>query len=82
MFYILHLQFIEAMYCSVIFEKTNEMEVVPATWVSGEECMWPPNKVDVKATKSQEQPGAGWKPYRIRVTFTSSKYNCLDSGTC
>lgn len=66
------------MYHIVIFEKTNEVEVVPSKWVNGEECMWPPNKVDVvKATKSQEQPGAGWKPYRVRVIFTSSKYNCV-----
>lgn len=42
--------------------------------------MWPPNKVDVvKATKSQEKPGAGWKTYMFQVIFTSSKYNCETS---
>ncbi|XP_078142921.1 uncharacterized protein LOC144541793 isoform X1 [Centroberyx gerrardi] len=64
------------MYHIVVFEKTNEVEVVPSNWVNEEECMWPPNKVDVvKATKSKEQPGAGWKPYRVRVIFTSNDYN-------
>ncbi|MED6240192.1 hypothetical protein ATANTOWER_017279 [Ataeniobius toweri] len=66
----------KAMYHIVIFEKTNEVEVVPSEWISGEECMWPPNKVDVvKAIKSQEQPGEDWKPHRARVIFTSNDYN-------
>lgn len=71
------------MYHIVIFEKTNEVEVVPSKWVNGEHCMWPPNKVDVvKATKSQEKPGAGWKTYKVRVIFTSSKYNCVCFLVC
>ncbi|MED6270358.1 hypothetical protein CHARACLAT_009371 [Characodon lateralis] len=65
-----------AMYHIVIFEKTNEVQVVPSGWISGEECMWPPNKVDVvKALKSQEQPGEDWKTHRARVIFTSDDYN-------
>lgn len=63
------------MYHIVIFEKTNEVEVVPAKWVKGDECMWPPGKVDVvKATKNQEIPGEGWSPYIVRIIYTSCKY--------
>ncbi|XP_052397254.1 uncharacterized protein si:dkey-242h9.3 isoform X2 [Carassius gibelio] len=64
------------MYHIVIFEKTNEVEVVPSNWVKENECMWPPNKVDVvKATKNKEQPGEGWTPHRVRIIFTSNSYS-------
>lgn len=47
------------MYYIVMFEKTNEVEVVSLKWVNREQYMWPPNKVYVvKTTKSHEKPGA------------------------
>uniref|UniRef100_A0A1A8ENN8 Uncharacterized protein n=1 Tax=Nothobranchius korthausae TaxID=1143690 RepID=A0A1A8ENN8_9TELE len=63
------------MYHIVIFEKTNEVEVVPSRWVSGEECMWPHKTDVVKVMKTQEQPGADWIPFRSRVLFTSDDYS-------
>lgn len=63
------------MYHIVIFQKTNEVEVVPSNWINDDKCMWPPNKTDVvKATKNNEQPGKGWTTHSVRIIFTSSKY--------
>ncbi|GAA6091147.1 serine/arginine repetitive matrix protein 2-like [Tachysurus ichikawai] len=32
------------MFHIVVFDKTNEVEVVPSVWIKNGECMWPPNK--------------------------------------
>ena len=68
------------MYHIVLFEGLNEVEVVPSNWIHGQECMWPPTRVDVvKATKNREPPGEGWEAYAARVIFTASKFNLVDS---
>ncbi|XP_072566840.1 uncharacterized protein [Paramormyrops kingsleyae] len=63
------------MFHIVVFDKTNEVEVVPSVWIKNGECMWPPNKGDItKAVKSQESPGDDWKPHKARIIFTSYDY--------
>ncbi|GAA6094693.1 uncharacterized protein LOC113085053 isoform X1 [Tachysurus ichikawai] len=63
------------MFHIVVFDKTNEVEVVPSVWIKNGECMWPPNKSDItKAVKSQESPGDDWKPHKARIIFTSFGY--------
>ena len=68
------------MYHIVIFESTNEVEVVPSNWVNGQVCMWPPTNV-MRAIKNGEQPGEGWNAYTIRVIFTAGKCILLDLKT-
>lgn len=64
------------MYHIVIFETTNEIEVVPHSWVRDNVCMWPPYKYEdrVKAIKSNVKPGSSWTPYKIRIVFTRETY--------
>ncbi|XP_026105123.1 uncharacterized protein LOC113076649 isoform X2 [Carassius auratus] len=65
----------DKMFHIVVFDKTNEVEVVPSVWIKNGECMWPPNKIDItKAVKSQESPGDDWKPHKARIIFTSHDY--------
>ncbi|XDV37898.1 hypothetical protein PO909_007424, partial [Leuciscus waleckii] len=64
------------MFHIVVFDNTNEVEVVPSIWIKNGECMWPPNKIDIaKAVKLQECPGDEWKPHKARIIFTSHDYN-------
>ncbi|XP_065152686.1 uncharacterized protein [Paramisgurnus dabryanus] len=64
------------MFHIVVFDNTNEVEVVPSSWIKNGECMWPPNKIDIaKAVKLQECPGDEWKPHKARIIFTSNDYN-------
>lgn len=66
------------MFHIVVFDNTNEVEVVPSVWIKNGKCMWPPNRSDVaKCIKSQECPGVGWKPYKARIIFTSGKLNSI-----
>ncbi|KAL6455349.1 hypothetical protein MHYP_G00362000 [Metynnis hypsauchen] len=69
------------MFHIVIFESTNELEVVPEMWVKKNTCLWPPYKRDeiVKAVISQEPPGALWVPYKVR-TILSKALNAGKSG--
>ncbi|XDV43858.1 hypothetical protein PO909_012256 [Leuciscus waleckii] len=64
------------MYHIVIFETTNEVEVVPHNWVRDNVCMWPPYKYEdrVKAIKSMVKPGPSWTPFKIRIIFTRETY--------
>lgn len=50
------------MFHIVVFDNTNEVEVVPSIWIKKNgECMWPPYKIDIaKAVKLQECPGDEW----------------------
>ncbi|XP_045917676.1 uncharacterized protein LOC123978486 isoform X2 [Micropterus dolomieu] len=64
------------MFHIVVFDNTNEVDIVPSVWIKNGECMWPPNKIDVaKAVKTQECPGDGWMPHKARIIFTSHDYN-------
>ncbi|XP_052427350.1 uncharacterized protein LOC127969427 isoform X3 [Carassius gibelio] len=64
------------MFLIVIFESTNEVEVVPDIWVKNNTCLWPPYKREetVKAVKSQEPPGARWIPYKVRIILSKVTY--------
>ncbi|XP_031140219.1 uncharacterized protein LOC116039527 [Sander lucioperca] len=64
------------MFHIVIFESTNEVEVVPAIWVKDNTCMWPPYKHDeiVKAVRSQEPTGPHWIPYKVRKILSKATY--------
>ncbi|KAL6455355.1 hypothetical protein MHYP_G00362060 [Metynnis hypsauchen] len=66
----------EEMFHIVIFESTNELEVVPEMWVKKNTCLWPPYKRDeiVKAVISQEPPGALWVPYKVRTILSKATY--------
>ncbi len=69
---LLSLIFYQEMFHIVIFESTNEVEVVPEIWVKNNTCLWPPYKREeiVKAIRSQEPPGARWVPYRVHTILT------------
>ncbi|XP_037399169.1 uncharacterized protein LOC119264657 [Pygocentrus nattereri] len=62
------------MYHIVSFVDTEEVEIVPAVWVKGGVCLWPPYKSEgvQRATKSQEQPHENWTPYNIKVLYTTT----------
>ncbi|KAI4874841.1 hypothetical protein NFI96_028641, partial [Prochilodus magdalenae] len=65
------------MYQIVSFVDTEEVEVVPALWVKGSVCLWPPYKSEgvQRATKIQEQPRDNWTPYNIKVLYTANNYS-------
>lgn len=64
------------MFHIVVFDKTNEVEVVPSIWIKNGECLWPPNKTDIaKAVRLQDCPGDEWKAHKARIIFTSHDYN-------
>jgi len=66
------------MFHIVVFDNTNEVEVVPSIWIKNGECMWPPNKTDIaKAVKLQEYPGEEWKPHKARIIFTCNILSLL-----
>ncbi|XP_073778635.1 uncharacterized protein isoform X2 [Danio rerio] len=70
------------MFHIVEFLETQEVEVVPALWVTDEICQWPAHyKADelVKAVRSQEQPGVTWDAFRVQILYTAANYKhaCL-----
>ncbi|KAA0716624.1 hypothetical protein E1301_Tti020360 [Triplophysa tibetana] len=63
------------MFHIVVFDDTNEVEVVLSLWIKDVECMWPPNKIDAaKAVKSQECPGDEWKPHKMTTMLLGLNY--------
>nr|XP_055024411.1 uncharacterized protein LOC129414393 isoform X4 [Misgurnus anguillicaudatus] len=59
-------------FCGVIFLDEDTTEVVPGSWVKGDECFWPTfisEEKTQKAIKRHEMPGPGWKIFRIRTLF-------------
>ncbi|KAL6481167.1 hypothetical protein MHYP_G00092470 [Metynnis hypsauchen] len=67
---------VSEMFHTVIFESTNEVEVVPEIWVEKTTCLWPPDKRDetVKAVRSQEPPGALWLPYKVHTILNKATH--------
>ncbi|XP_029986321.1 uncharacterized protein LOC115416624 [Sphaeramia orbicularis] len=66
------------MYHIVEFVDTNEVEVVPSSWVSDGQCLWPERyKLEdiKKATRSMEQPQDTWRSFQIRILYTAANYN-------
>lgn len=74
-YWLISLLFYQEMFLIVIFESTNEVEVVPDIWVKNNTCLWPPYKREetVKAVKSQEPPGARWIPYKVRIILSKGR---------
>ncbi|XP_060771672.1 uncharacterized protein LOC132882599 [Neoarius graeffei] len=65
------------MYHVVEFMDTCEVEVVPANWLSGNKCFWPPSKSIVashKAARNRDQPTSLWSLYNIRVLYSHESY--------
>ncbi|XP_036431183.1 uncharacterized protein LOC118811081 [Colossoma macropomum] len=64
------------MYNIVIFQETDEVEVVPAEWVSNGVCLWPPYKSCkmIKAARNKEQPRQGWRSYQVKLIYTADTY--------
>ncbi|XP_051992166.1 uncharacterized protein LOC127650639 isoform X1 [Xyrauchen texanus] len=59
-------------FCGVIFLDEDITEVVPRSWVKGDECFWPTfisEEKTQKAIKRHEMPGPGWKIFKIRTLF-------------
>lgn len=60
------------MYRVVLFLDTNEVEVVPNTWIKtvgkGLLCYWPPWSPEeiLKAVKARERVHDSWPAFRIR----------------
>ena len=64
------------MFYIVEFHETQEVEVVPAAWVTDDVCQWPSHyKPDemAKAIKNEEQPEYSWEEYRV-TDFIYSRY--------
>nr|XP_055024410.1 uncharacterized protein LOC129414393 isoform X3 [Misgurnus anguillicaudatus] len=65
-------------FCGVIFLDEDTTEVVPGSWVKGDECFWPTfisEEKTQKAIKRHEMPGPGWKIFRIRTLFEKDDFS-------
>jgi hypothetical protein len=53
----------------VTFPEDNSVEVVPAKWIIGDVCIWPPHRGMrfTTAVKKCENPEEGWQKYPVRV---------------
>ena len=64
------------MYAIVEFTLTKEVEVVPVTWVSGDQCKWAP-VVDrftfEKYVRKGKKPQSNWNTFEIRILFLSGE---------
>ncbi|XP_060776365.1 uncharacterized protein LOC132885860 [Neoarius graeffei] len=50
---------------------------MPANWLSGNKCFWPPSKSIVashKAARNRDQPTSLWSLYNIRVLYSHESY--------
>ncbi|KAK2907116.1 hypothetical protein Q8A67_006101 [Cirrhinus molitorella] len=65
------------MYHIVSFVDTEEVDVVPATWVKNGVCLWPPYKDEEvqRATKCLEQPQESWSAYKVQIMYTANNYS-------
>ena len=67
------------MYAVVVFTETNEVELVPTTWLAqaNQKVLWPPFHPPAavsKAVKDRLQPEfQTWKLYKIRLLWRSRK---------
>lgn len=64
------------MYAIVEFKATQEVELVPCTWICGNTCLWP--KVTTDKAKNMvrkgEPPGSGFSEYDVNVKGLFGKY--------
>mgnify|MGYP001598542992 FL=1 len=65
------------MYAVVLFNKTNEVDVVPKLWLNGTKCYWPPFKGSrlTKALEDLSPPSPEWPIYSIEVLIETGKYS-------
>uniref|UniRef100_A0A8C6T482 DUF4806 domain-containing protein n=1 Tax=Neogobius melanostomus TaxID=47308 RepID=A0A8C6T482_9GOBI len=65
------------MFHIVVFDNSNEVEVVPSKWIKNGECMWPAGKLDniKNAIKNRQQPGKDWRRHKARIIYSSDDYN-------
>ncbi|XP_013398126.1 uncharacterized protein LOC106164688 [Lingula anatina] len=64
------------MYAVVLFDKTNEVEVVPSSWIDGDKCLWTDHLKSTTVTKATEpnvSPTADWRPYSVTVRRQQDK---------
>ncbi|KAL2077857.1 hypothetical protein ACEWY4_027361 [Coilia grayii] len=64
----------EIMYHIINFTDYNEVELVPAMWVNGGVCHWPPYKGEAfqRAVRNSQAPENNWQVYNARVLYTGS----------
>ena len=64
------------MYAIVEFTLTKEVEAVPISWVSGNQCQWAP-VVDrftfEKYVKRGKSPQSNWDTFEIRILYLAGK---------
>ncbi|XP_040071170.1 uncharacterized protein LOC120843800 isoform X3 [Ixodes scapularis] len=64
------------MYAIVEFTITQEMEIVPCTWVTGNNCLWPKVSTDkaVKLVRKGGPPGPGFSEFEVTVKGLFNSY--------
>lgn len=64
------------MYAIVEFRLTQEVEIVPCTWVTGNNCLWPKVSTDkaVKLVRKGGPPGPGFSEFEVTVKGLFSEY--------
>lgn len=76
--FVFSLQQIGEMFYVVEFSVTQEVAVIPSTWLNGrDEAVWP-NYISTtrinSAVVSKELPKSDWKKYLIKIMYESGKY--------
>ena len=57
-------------YALIVFVDENLVSVVPAMWLDGNDCFWPPYKTQErldKAVKTAELPHKSWTKYQVKI---------------
>ncbi|XP_042143716.1 uncharacterized protein LOC115332546 isoform X4 [Ixodes scapularis] len=64
------------MYAIVEFRLTQEVEIVPYTWVTGNNCLWPKVSTDkaVKLVRKGGPPGPGFSEFEVTVKGLFNSY--------
>ncbi|KAM7297527.1 uncharacterized protein ISCGN_022678 [Ixodes scapularis] len=64
------------MYAIVEFRLTQEVEIVPCTWVTGNNCLWPKVSTDkaVKLVRKGGPPGPGFSEFEVTVKGLFNSY--------
>jgi len=63
-------------FCCIKFIRTNEVEAVPASWLIGNICKWPPFKEAHKiarAIKDTAKPETNWSEHEVKIYKTFGK---------
>jgi hypothetical protein len=73
------------MFAVVIFTKTEDVEVVPITWLTEGadhvECAWPPFRNALRITKAareEEKPTGDWTQWAVRILKKYGNYTVCD----